>query len=395
MRINDLMALSESATGFSGGMYVDELPHLSLDEAVNALPVVIVESQMGFVEARATHNEALVEATISAAAGGYAPDYNPIVEASFEDIKKKIKAFFDKIIKFLRSIIAKLTLQIDKMRMSGHQLYTKYKDSKLLQGKDFKDLTYNGYEFKKGDGSFANTSDYDTDDGVEKLIAKAIPAKFKRPAEFKAAMAAEIKSGSKAESAVKKIIDDLTSVSSADRVHGMAEELCGTKLSSDGWAADMKKTLYGEKVDIKYGQHGFDLKTIGDMLESPDDLSKIKDEYARVEQAAHSYHDRLERAVADIQTDIDRLNADKDDKSSNVNALSLASSYFNAYMGVVSDSYAVINNVKKIKYDYQKARYDQAKGMFGKMLSYKAPKSNNNDAADSDDIDVMMLDFAM
>lgn len=392
MRINELMALTESASGFVGGSYVDEMPMMSLDEAVNTLPVVIIESQMSFLESRNAQNEALVEATINAISAGYAPEYGPIVEMSFEDIKKKIKAFFDKILKFLRSIIAKLKLQIDKIRMSGKQLWEKYKDSKLLQGKKYDGLVYNGYDIMTKDKIFAEPSGFESNIGT--LMSKAIGESFMSPDQFWGKYGGEIESGTKDDKTAKSIIDKLTNLSSADRAYNVAKELTGMKLAKDGWEADCRTKLYGEKIDIKHGQKGFDLGTLGKLLQDPADLTAIKDEYVRIEQAAKNYYSELVAGADKIQSDIDKANSDKEDKSAHVNALSLVSSYYNAYMSCVSDTYSVINKVKSLKYNYFKTRNDQAKAMFGKMLSWKDSKSNNNDASDAEDIG-FILDFAM
>lgn len=389
LELNKLMALSESSGGFTGGSYVDELPDMSLDEAINMLPVIIVESQIELTDSRMHHNNLLVEATVSAAAMGTEPDFAPIVEMSFEDIKKKIKAFFDKIIKFLKSIINKLGLQIDKMRMTGHQLYAKYKDSKLLQGKDFKDLTFNGYKIMTKGDIFTAAAGYDSK--IEELISSALGKKDVLPDNFKKTYDTEagVKAGSKGaggESQAKKTIDDITSITQADRQVAMARTLTGERsLTAGDWEGALKKKLYGEKVDIKYGTEGFDLKTLGDMLQDPANLNAIKEEYARIEKAAHEYHDRLQRAVDDLSSESSKLYGEEGDKSNQINAKSLVSSYYTAYMGVVSDSYAVINKVKNIKYNYQKTRFDQAKQMFAKLLSWKPAKADNNDASDVDD----------
>lgn len=388
LELNKLMALSESSGGFTGGSYVDELPDMSLDEAVNMLPVIIVESQIELTDSRMHHNNLLVEATVSAAAMGTEPDFGPIVEMSFEDIKKKIKAFFDKIIKFLKSIINKLSLQIDKMRMSGHQLYEKYKDSKLLQGKSFKDLTFNGYKIMDKADIFANTKDFETEPGIRQLIKKAIPGCVDHE-QFGKDYKGAIESGSKgkgSESAAQRDIDKLNGITQADRQVAMAKLLTGEKsLTAGDWEGAIKKKLYGEKVDIAYGKDGFTLDALAAMLKDPADLNAIKEAYARVEKAAHEFHDKIQRAIDDLSSKNDGLESAKGDNSAKINRNSLVSSYYSAYMGVVSDSYAVINKVQSLKYNFQKTRYDQAKQMFGKMLSWKSEKKDNNDASDVDE----------
>lgn len=385
LELNKLMALSESSGGFTGGSYVDELPDMSLDEAVNMLPVIIVESQIELTDSRMHHNNLLVEATVSAAAMGTEPDFGPIVEMSFEDIKKKIKAFFDKIIKFLKSIINKLSLQIDKMRMSGHQLYEKYKDSKLLQGKSFKDLTFNGYKIMGKDDIFADTKKFESEPGIRELIKKAIPGCVDYD-EFGKTYKAGIAVDSKAENPLVKATEKLSGITQADRQVAMAKLLTGEKsLTAGDWEGAIKKKLYGEKVDIAYGKDGFTLDALAAMLKDPADLDAIKEAYARVEKAAHEFHDKIQRAIDDLSSQSDKLESAKGDNSAKTNRNSLVSSYYSAYMGVVSDSYAVINKVQSLKYNFQKTRYDQAKQMFGKMLSWKSEKKDNNDASDVDD----------
>lgn len=385
LELNKLMALSESSGGFTGGSYVDELPDMSLDEAVNMLPVIIVESQIELTDSRMHHNNLLVEATVSAAAMGTEPDFGPIVEMSFEDIKKKIKAFFDKIIKFLKSIINKLSLQIDKMRMSGHQLYEKYKDSKLLQGKSFKGLTFNGYKIMGKDDIFADTKKFESEPGIRELIKKAIPGCVDYD-EFGKTYKAGIAVDSKAENPLVKATEKLSGITQADRQVAMAKLLTGEKsLTAGDWEGAIKKKLYGEKVDIAYGKDGFTLDALAAMLKDPADLNAIKEAYARVEKAAHEFHDKIQRAIDDLSSQSDKLESAKGDNSAKTNRNSLVSSYYSAYMGVVSDSYAVINKVQSLKYNFQKTRYDQAKQMFGKMLSWKSEKKDNNDASDVDE----------
>lgn len=385
LELNKLMALSESSGGFTGGSYVDELPDMSLDEAVNMLPMIIVESQIELTDSRMHHNNLLVEATVSAAAMGTEPDFGPIVEMSFEDIKKKIKAFFDKIIKFLKSIINKLRLQIDKMRMSGHQLYEKYKDSKLLQGKSFKDLTFNGYKIMGKDDIFADTKKFESEPGIRELIKKAIPGCVGYD-EFGKTYKAGIAVDSKAENPLVKATEKLSGITQADRQVAMAKLLTGEKsLTAGDWEGAIKKKLYGEKADIAYGKDGFTLDALAAMLKDPADLNAITEAYARVEKAAHEFHDKIQRAIDDLSSQSDKLESAKGDNSAKTNRNSLVSSYYSAYMGVVSDSYAVINKVQSLKYNFQKTRYDQAKQMFGKMLSWKSEKKANNDASDVDE----------
>lgn len=381
MKFADLMSLSEASTGYVGGRYVDEMPHLTLDECISNMESTILENQIEMITNNMTANDSLVEATVMAIRTGDSSSMDALVEMSFQDIKNRIKKIFDSIIKFLKSVIAKLTIQIDKIRMSGHQLYTKYKDNKLLK-RDFKDLVFNGYEFK-ATKLFPAASSYESVDGAEKLIDAATGNKIKNPETFKSELNGAV--NDKSVAGVQKTIDALKDVSRSDRVLGMAKALTGSsKLSSD-WVADVKKELYGEKVDIKYGSGVFTLTWIAQRLEKPDELSAIKDEYAKVEQAVTKYRDSLQKTVDDMDKDRSDYGDDKD-KKEQVNALSLASAYFNAYIQYINDAYSTISKVKNLKYNYEKDKNSQAKAMFSRLLSGSV-KKDNNDASDVEDVE--------
>ena len=146
MKFSELLALSEASTGYVGGTYVDEMPHLTLEECVSSLTESILADQISLYESNMKQNDSLVEATLS---GG---NIDALVEMSFQSIKDKVSAFFQKILKFFKSIIAKLKLQIDKIRMSGQQLYSKYKNDPRLRTTDYSDLTFEGLQvLRQGD----------------------------------------------------------------------------------------------------------------------------------------------------------------------------------------------------------------------------------------------------
>lgn len=381
INMSAIMALSESGTGFVGGACVDVMPHLSLTEAVTMLPVAIVESQIEFEEADQKMNDRLVESVIMAAQTGSSIDADALVEMSFADIKAKIKAFFKKIIDFLKSIIAKLKMHIDKLTLSGKQLYDRYKDSKFIKGKDFKDLTYNGYEFSKDlagkyKGQINKYSDESSIDDLVKIGLKG-DSQFKKPAEFArfgvSSSDNEFPADKKTEA--EETIESIKEVSAEDRKLNMLKELTGlNNLSEGSWRDDIKEDLYGslEKKEIKYGEGGFTLDSIGNYFKEPTDLKRLHDDYTKIKTAC-------EKKQRSLEKDLDKYGKDAKGDAMNT-ALSLATSYYNSYISAISNALDVINVIQGMKYDALKARDAQYKSMFGKMLSYKS-KSDNNDAA--------------
>lgn len=374
MNIAKIMALTEASSGYNGGSYVDEMPHLSLTEAAGQLAMFLMESQIELSETTVNNNESLVEAAVSAMQTGTHADFDSLVEASWADIKAKIVKIMENIKKFIRSIIAKLTLAIDKMRMTGHQLYEKYKDSPVLKDTSkFKDMKVEGYKFSKNEKLFPAAAGFEAD--VEALIKKVGGGKFVVPSEFKS----NIKDAAKEAKADIKVVSNLKDVSRSTRVFNMAKELTGSsKITENEWQSDLKKELYGEKVELKYGTD-YTLDSVSALLKEPAHLSEIKDEYIKLEKAVESYKKDLQSELDELEREISK----KEDNGEKTAGLSVAVSYYNAYMSLVSDSYSTINTVKNIKYNYEKAKLDQAKTLFGKMLSFKA-KKDNNDASDVD-----------
>ena len=118
----NLLESTNMARGFTGGQAVDRLPHLTLIEAATQLPCIIVESQIDFIQARTSDHRAISEATTEI-----------LIEASIGTIRDKVEAFFERVLKWIRSIIAKLKVQVERITLSGQELYEKYAD-KLGKG---------------------------------------------------------------------------------------------------------------------------------------------------------------------------------------------------------------------------------------------------------------------
>lgn len=380
MNIAKIMALTEASSGYNGGSYVDEMPHLSLTEAAGQLSMFLMESQIDLSETTVNNNESLVEAAVSAMETGTPADFDSLVEASWADIKAKIDKIMEKIKKFIRSIIAKLTLAIDKMRMSGHQLYAKYKDAPVLKDTSkFKDLKVNGYKFEIKGRPFPNGAKYDTD--VEALIQGSVGAgKFELPSAF-ADKYANVKADEKQrlEEANTKV-NAIKDMGKSERVLNMAKALTGFSDLGEDWQKEVRTKLYGsEKVDLKYGTD-YTMDDVIERLRDPKYLDDIKNEYKKLETAVDSYHKKLKDSLAKFE----KSGGSGEEKSA---GMSVATSYYNAYMTMVTDAYGAINTVKHIDAGYEEAKMDQAKIIFGKMLSFKAKKDNNDASYVDSDIE--------
>lgn len=392
MFYGQLRTLAEGANGYVNGTGCDYFPEMTLEEAMSRLPVVCLESQREFIDMGQEYNTAMVEAAVTAIQTGSDLDVSAITEASLEGIKKKIKDVFEKIKKFIRSIINKLKMAIDKLRMTGHQLWAKYKDSEALK-QDFSksELVYNGYKFKNPGGIFTGASKYDKN--VEGLINASMTGNsaYIKPSDFESSLgtgdfSAKGAEGKKAVAA----INALKNTNQKDREKKMVKELTGIDVGEE-WKTTLNQKMYGEKVDIKYGSDGFTKDEVGKILGGDNKLDDIKSQYEALEAGVNDYESALNSEL-DKHKEASSTARENSENVTNVDdRISLVSQYYTTYTNIVHQAISVISAVKTFNWNYEKARYDQAKGMLVKMLGYKAPK-NNADASDID-VELMMFDF--
>ena len=400
MNLTKLMSLAE-ASGFAGGSagYVDEYPSMSLSECVAALPMFIMESQaIGFDETR-RHNDLIVEAVAEAMNSGSPINestMNALNEGALDTIKAKVSAFFEKIKKFIQSIIAKLNVFIDRMRMTGQQLWAKYgKDKDLQDTEKLKDLTFDGYKF--GEATF-NSAEFDNPQGAPNLVKKAygddavLPEKamdklmvaISDPHKKNPQQEGESKEDAydrRGTEVLDSMIEKLGDLTSAERASKMAVALTGKNGLGDDWAEALRKELWGDKFTFTYGGDGFDLNSVGKTLSNPVNLDAIRDEYKKLEKAVGDYEKSLKNEL-----DTYTKNLGSSESAYDKTRLAKATAYFNKYMEAIKDAYAVITGVKKIRSDYEQAKYKQARNMFSKMIG--AAKAGGKKETDTNDVEV-------
>lgn len=421
MNIADLMLLSE-ASGFSGGSadFVDEYPELSLDECMASLPIIIMESQIEGFEISRAHNDALVEAVASQIRSGVMDEsaMGELSEKGFDSIKSAVTSFFARIKKIIEAIIAKLKVFIDKLRMTGKQLWSKYgNDPDLKKTEKLKDLTFDGYKFAS---EAFDTSKFDDSNGPERLIKSAyngddtiapdkVAAKFNELRRYisikeedaegnvikdehrTSAIGANRRPKGSDEhmEEVNKVIETLGDQTSKDRSSKMAAGLTGMSDLGEDWKEAIRKKLWGEKVTLTYGNDGFDLSSVGSILSNPTNLDKIRTEYENLRKSVETYEKKLTGKLDKVNTSANNTKSVGLGK-----VLAAESSYYTKYMEAIKDAYGVITGVKNIRTDFEKAKADQAKAMFGRMISAAkkgsvaaaAKKPDNNDAEVDDEL---------
>lgn len=392
MNITDLLTLSEAATGFVGGNYEDEMAGMSLSECAAMLPRVITETQIENYELTRKQNDAIVEASISAIQTGSMSEsaVAELNELSFKDIQAKIMNFFTKIKKFLKSIIAKITLQIDKTRMTGRQLWSKYGSSPALKDTSkFKEFTYEGYKFNDS----IKFGDFNDPEGPPRLVRDAYGGANITPSDARSAFhdvisgfspRDPVKEGEEKDDAyarrgekVDKIIETLADVSKSDRILNMVKSLTGINDLADDWKEDLRKTLYGEKETLNYGSD-FTVDSIGKICQNPVNLDAIKNEYIKLEQGVHKYEKKL-------KDELDTYTKGSSDSTFSQTVLSKVTAYYQKYLDGLSDAYGTISTVKSIRIGFEEAKMYQAKSILGKLISVGGKKKVDNNDAEVDD----------
>ena len=404
--ISELMALSEASTGFIGGAAVDYLPGMSLTEATAALPIAIMESQLEFYDMVEQNNTAMMEAVVNGIRYGGIDESALIAinEASAEGLGAKIKSFFEKILKFIRSVIEKLKFQINRIRMNGKQLWAKYKDSERARKvENFKDYKYNGYKnmLKPGDGgmNFTKASAFDGEKGGHDLIMTAIGDGVNLDNlltslgnEFAGSDYSDDEAGKTAAEEAGKPFKDatekLTEMDKDEIVGRMASALCGESGLDGSWQETIREKMYGDKEDLEYGKD-FNIGQIGDIVSNPKDLEEIASEYKKFEASVNKYKTKLEKDVAAINK--------ARDKSSNAghrDVNSKAAAFVSAYITRLGDAYGVISELKNLRTTYRKAANDQATAILGQLLALGGKKSKKSDeSSDFEDFDMYALEM--
>ena len=250
-----IMALSEAANGFNGGSYVDEMPNYTLDEAVCYLPMMIMESQMEQYDSVAAQNELIVEAVVSSVQTGDNSSFESITEAGIKSLWEKAKATFEKIGKFLSTIIAKIKAFIVARKAKSEEFYKKYAekiDPAKCEGK-----TFTGYSFEKNIKLNAD---------IDKILGDVYGSAY---AHFDANVC----------SGVESLTDD-----HAGRMRQVASKATGIELANQDWSNELTGKLYDDnkKSEMKYGEKCFKLEEIKKTLTDMGPVNELSEGFERM-----------------------------------------------------------------------------------------------------------------
>lgn len=378
-----LMNLAEAATGFHGNDTVDYYPSMSLDEAMCALPIAISDMQCERSVETQKQNEALVESAIEALRYGGSMNTSAITEGALDTLKNTVKKVFDRIRKFLVSIVNKLKVQIDKIRMNGTQLVNRYGDTVKAKSfnSDCKVNDYNILENKSAETIINNVHKYmakpedlrtsifptaDTDKIYDTVYGKTVE---------------EI--NTKTNDAISKLSDE----TAAERRMKLANAITGKSLSGDKWRDELRKDLYGnDRVDIAYGSGGFTAENVINFLKNPVSLTHMKSDFDALKAACDRDQSQLEKSVELMGRELNSgvAESSEDDRKHTKALTDAANTYTGKILDVISDTYSILSELGRMVVKFEQARINLATRMFKKMMDFKSAGSTSTSKTTED-----------
>ena len=377
------MILESTGSGFSGfSSYdpaTDDLGHMTMTEAAAYLPIVIMENSIEAAREEAKVNDALVESVVMARMSGSEPDYRAISENALQSAWTKIKNFFKKIIEAIKRVIQKIQVFIESYFMKAKDFVKKYENSKLL-GRNFSNMTFNGYKFVDKIADLWDNKIAVTNTGkLSGLVDTAVGFTTYYPVGAKT----KTMSDSSENSAVKTMTEKMKDVDSSEQMTKLFKFATGQELGGDSVKEGLMKILMGDegKTELKYGTGGFDKNSIIAYLKNPDDITKLKKQYEDLLKVAK----QQEKELTD-EADNREYTIEGEAKSA---AESQYAAYLSAFTNVLSNVYGFISNVKDAKVSAAQAKINQNKAMLRKLLNIGDKKLDE----DFDEIDAFDLDL--
>lgn len=329
-----IMALSEATNGFNGGSYVDEIPNYTLDEAVNYLPVMIMESQIEQYDMVAAQNELIVEAVVTSAHSGDNSAFESINEAALSGLIEKARNTFEKIRKFLAGVVVKFKAFIARHITKSEEFFNKY--GKNVDPAKCKDLTFTGYSFDK---EINIEGKVDIDSILSEVYGKAY-ATF---------------DGSKTPSDIKSVGDQ-----SPQRMGQVATIITGIQLSDNGWYNELTNKLKDDNKtsEMKYGEKCFKIETVKKFLTDKSPYEGLKKAY--------------DKMLTDVQSRMNQVGTfereEKNEKGTDRHT------YLHNYLKAYSEVSTAISQVSTLAKKYYDDRWKQATQMLIAMAKASGAK---------------------
>lgn len=340
---NKLMAISESATGFAGGSMVDEMPGYTLDECINTLPMVIMESQIEHFGIVDHQNEVMVEAAIEAASG-MPVDFESMVEAGKFSLKESFEKFLNTIKSFIASIIVKIKALWARRKGDATKMIAKYEKS--MKADKCKDLVFKGYDF-----------DHPVDTKVKSDVQEIIGGLYD-------ALKGGLSNPNADEGKLKEIKDKSPATVSME----IASKITGIQMSDSGdWTQAMQKKLFGYedekhggKHEIKFGEHCFTIEKVKAMLLAHNNLQNLLNNYTVMAKDV------------DVQIkNVKNLQKHTEDNDENKSVLA----YYDVFMSTYKNAATAVNKVNAMMKRYVDAQWVQASQMWIMMAQASGAKT--------------------
>ena len=388
-RVQELIELSEAASMPNYGapmQYKDTTPGISLREAAGNLPCIILESQLEFLDDVDKHNEAVVEAVINAISLQESVNLYPLVEASSDALTARIKSVFDRIIKAIRDILAKLKTRYDTMVKTGQELITAYQNKLGNMANDhFKGMTVTGYSFPKV--TFNAPSAVINDRVICDIVGIDMG-----PKEF-ANKYRSVTPDTDDASEVQSIYRQFENISDDSIKTAVVKKMVsGAHISESDVQKSLTESVFGQKKEFSYGDGPFTKEWIVSAIKDRGEVADIKKAYESLIDALENYQDELIESASKIKAP-DNYSSGERTKAI---AAEAANGYYNKFIKAVTSVTEATSMVMSVRVNAMYTKYAQASEWLRKMLVYNSKaaekKAKNEDSDLIDDWD--MTDFS-
>ena len=392
LNVTKLLSLSESAkVPFSPGeKYEDTLPGVSLTEATAMIPRVIMESQLELLRNVDDTNTALVEEVVRAVTLQESAQLEPITESAVSKLTDFIKAFFQKVISMLKSVVAKIKAKVDVVIKDSKELWNKYGEmlknatidrKVMVSGYSFPNVEYTDPRKLLSEEAIGDIA------GVNQGNVTVSPGGFEK-------VFSSVTKGTPRDEVANDWLSAFEERSSSKRKQLTVEKLVDFDVDEDDIERSLINGIRGQIKDYTWGQGPFCFDWIKNtMLNMGTYFGQILKCYHETIDALEDYEDKLLKSVKRLT---ERQVDDGAGGDTQARGASLAVAYYNRWLAATGDVVSGVTMVMNARTQSMYTRFTQA-GEFIRKAIASAKKGGKNedtgDLSDFDDWDVAELEY--
>lgn len=330
---------------------------------------------------------------------GRAADFDQLQEGFMSDIGTKIVAGYKRLIEMIKGILAKIQSFLDGMTKSGAALVSKYKNKIVSDRSKFE---YEGFDWVsdiKGTLSYVNPCTWLAGKSIGKFAMSALYTGTKPTAypvnvtNFLDLDTARNNPTEAAKAEEKKYRDELKMLEANTDLNVLKVAYAKDTIKSislDSYSRlgeALHKVFRGraEKHTIK-GLAAVSFDSVCAVLEKGKDFTEVSDLYDTMKKA-------LEDSLRAVETQISEIEKTRDGSEGRARDLnSLQIDFMKKTVSLSNDLDSVASTINNAALSAAKAKHEECRMIFTKLMSYKPSKKQNNSAVDFLDEAYMEMD---